>query len=160
PALLDDERLVVDEAVRPVLTGLHRGDDRMRALARVLGGVAVWRRVAAADLAAAAADAKVHPPAADRETVLAAVGVLPLADGDLGQMRAVDCHQCSSVSALGGRGAGIDDRGKRGLELVAQMLVLGRQAKRLAKVLRVLVDGESGAGRRELEQHAARLTEV
>src|SRR5690242_3487833 len=90
PALLDDERLVVDEAVRPVLSALHRRDDRMGALARVLGRVAVGRRVAAADLAAAATDAQVQPMAADRQTVLAAVGVLGAPDGDLIQMCAVD----------------------------------------------------------------------
>src|ERR1700755_1860708 len=105
PALLDDERLVVDEAVRPVLSALHRRDDRVSALARVLGGVAVGRRVAAADLAAAATHAQVHPLGAYRQAVLTAVGVLRTPDGDLIQMCAVDQFG-SSLSALGGLGAG------------------------------------------------------
>ena len=46
------------------------------------------------------------------------------------------------------------------LELVAQVLVLGRQAQRLADVLRILVDGEAGRERRDLEQDAARDAEV
>src|SRR5689334_3495090 len=159
PALLDDERLVVDEAVGPVLSALHRRDDRMRALARVLGGVPVGRRVAATDLAAAAADTQVQPVAAYRQAVLAAVGVLGPPDRDLIQVCAVD-HWGSSLSALGGLCARVDERGQRRLELLAHLLILGRQAQLLAEVLRVLVDREPRARRRELEQHAARLAEV
>ena len=46
------------------------------------------------------------------------------------------------------------------LELVAEVLEVGRQHKRLAEVLRVLVDVEARAEGRDLEEHAARLPEV
>src|SRR6185312_3006876 len=40
------------------------------------------------------------------------------------------------------------------------MLVVGRQRQLFAEVLERLVDGEAGADRGDLEQHAARLAEV
>ena len=56
--------------------------------------------------------------------------------------------------------ARVDDGRQRALELLAQVLVLGRQPQRLAEVLRVLVDREAGGEGRDLEQHPARLAEV
>src|SRR6478736_9023944 len=66
----------------------------------------------------------------------------------------------SSLSALGGLRARVDERGQRGLELLAHLLVLRRETQLLAEVLGVLVDGEPRTRRRQLEQHPARLAEV
>src|SRR5205823_14652376 len=80
-------------AIRPALTGLDRADDRMPALAGMPARVAIRRRVAAADVPAAAAGSQVQPCAADRETVLAARHVIRPFDDDLIEMRARD-HRC------------------------------------------------------------------
>src|SRR5690349_9117753 len=70
--LLEHEGHVVGVAVRPVLAGLDRRHDRMTTRTDVLGGVAIGRGVAAADVAAGAAHPKVDPRGADRQAILAA----------------------------------------------------------------------------------------
>ena len=54
----------------------------------------------------------------------------------------------------------VGQRRQRPLEHGAQVLVLGGQAQLLAEVLGVLVDGEPGRARRDLEQDPLRLAEV
>src|SRR3954449_1048199 len=66
----------------------------------------------------------------------------------------------SGPAWTGGGGARVGERREQLLELRAQILVLDRQAQRLAEVLGVLVDGEAGRGRGDLEQDALRLLEV
>src|SRR6266446_6929842 len=66
---------LVDVAPAPALPRLERGDDRMPGLLEVLGGVLVLRVVAAADVPAFPAQAKMHPGVPRREAFLAAVGV-------------------------------------------------------------------------------------
>src|SRR5690606_6768554 len=56
--------------------------------------------------------------------------------------------------------ARIDDGPQVRLDLVAQMLVVGRQRELFAEALERLIDGEAGAERRDLKQDAARLAEV
>ncbi len=63
---------VVDEAVRPRLARLGRGDERVAGPAGVLPGVPVRRGVAATDVAAAEAGPQVHPRAAVAQAVHAA----------------------------------------------------------------------------------------
>lgn len=57
----------------PALAGLERPDDRMPGLAEMGGGVLVRRAVAAADMTAGHAEAKMHPRSAHTKAVLAAV---------------------------------------------------------------------------------------
>src|SRR5439155_15972521 len=49
---------------------------------------------------------------------------------------------------------------QHGLELTAEVLVVGRERERLAQVLERLVGGEARADRGDLEENAARLAEV
>src|SRR5262249_53140961 len=72
---LDLEHEVVDVAPEPRLARFERAHDRVGRRVEVLGGVAVRRAVAAADVAARLAHAQVDPPPTDREAVLATVGV-------------------------------------------------------------------------------------
>lgn len=73
------------------LEGLH---DRMGALAEVRAGMAARRRVAAADVAAAEAQAEVNPAAACSEALLAA---LWRAGRDIADLRGMD----AAVSHVG-----------------------------------------------------------
>src|ERR1043166_9222502 len=68
------QEALVDVAPGPGLAGLDRGHDRVLGRAEVLGGVAIRRRVAARDVAAAQALAEVHPAAADLQAIDAAGG--------------------------------------------------------------------------------------
>src|SRR5829696_5248728 len=66
-----------------------------------------------------------------------------------------------ALRALSGPlGARVDDGSQRPLQPRAQVLVLGGQAQLLAETLGVLVGGEAGGERGDLEEHAARLAEV
>jgi len=60
---------LVNVAPTPVLAGLERLDDRMMAGVKVFRRVSVWRRVAAANVAAGQAKAQVQPDAADAQAV-------------------------------------------------------------------------------------------
>src|SRR5262245_56842271 len=66
------QEAIVDVAPRPALAGLDGGEDRVPAGVEVLGGVAIGRRVAAADMPAGEAFAQVDPFTADLQAVLAA----------------------------------------------------------------------------------------
>src|SRR5437879_3304091 len=66
---------LIDVAPAPALPRLERGDDRMPGLLEMLGGVLVLRVVAASDVPARPAQAKMHPSVARCEAFLAAVGV-------------------------------------------------------------------------------------
>src|SRR6266480_6907858 len=66
---------LVDVAPAPALPRLERGDDRMPGLLEMLGGVLVLRVVAASDVPARPAQAKMHPGVSRGEAFLAAVGV-------------------------------------------------------------------------------------
>src|SRR5258706_3731379 len=56
-------------------TWLQRGHDGVPGLVKMPGGVLVFRVVAAADMAAGAAQAQVHPGIAGGETFLATIGI-------------------------------------------------------------------------------------
>ena len=138
----DHEHHVVHVAVGPVLAGLDRGDDRMAALVGVMGGVAVRRGVAAPDLAADAAHPQVHPPG--RRSSGTPRSRRP---GRAGSTRSGRDARRWPRSSPGRLRARVDQRRERVLELVSQVLVLGRQAQRLAEVVGVLVDREArGSG--------------
>ena len=64
------------------------------------------------------------------------------------------------AAQLRGGDSRVGDRPQPRLDLVAQVLVVGRQRELLAQMLERLVDGEAGAERGDLEQHPARLAEV
>src|SRR6266581_2337328 len=66
---------LVDVAPAPAFPRLERGDDRMPGLLEMLGGVLVLRVVAASDVPARPAQAKMHPGVSRGEAFLAAVGV-------------------------------------------------------------------------------------
>src|ERR1019366_5461894 len=70
--LAQDEGDLVDRAPGPVLAGLDRAHDRMGGLGGVARGVLVGRGVTAADLAAGATDAQVHPTPAHLQALLTA----------------------------------------------------------------------------------------
>src|SRR5215208_927567 len=93
---LDGGADLVDVAPDPVLARLRRPRDRVPVVARVPARVPVRRGVAAPDLPAARAHPQVHPAAADREALLAAVDRLGEGrDADLIEVRAVG-HRFSS----------------------------------------------------------------
>src|SRR5882762_2711872 len=78
PRLLRSSELhvdLVDIAPAPAFPGLERGDDRMPGLLEMLGGVLVLRVVAASDMTARPAQAKMQPGVSRREAFLAAVCV-------------------------------------------------------------------------------------
>ena len=64
----------IHEAPDPALDALERGDQRMAGGMEVRRGVAMPRRVAAADVAALQALAQVDPGVAEIEALLAALG--------------------------------------------------------------------------------------
>ena len=64
---------LVDIAPPPAFGWVITFDDRMSGLVEVLGRMAIWGIVAAADMAAGAADAQMHPPGPGLEALLAAV---------------------------------------------------------------------------------------
>src|SRR6266705_2244010 len=66
---------LVDKAPAPALPRLEGGDDRMPGLLEMLGGVLVLRFVAAADMPARPAQAKMHPGVSGGEAFLAAARV-------------------------------------------------------------------------------------
>ena len=66
---------VVDVAPAPTLAGLERLHDRVLSAVEVLGGVFVFRRVAATDMAALQAQPQVHPAVTHLQTLFAALGV-------------------------------------------------------------------------------------
>jgi hypothetical protein len=66
---------VVDVAPAPSLAGLERLHDRVLSAVEVLGGVFVFRRVAATDMAALQAQPQVHPAVTHLQTLFAALGV-------------------------------------------------------------------------------------
>jgi hypothetical protein len=59
--------------IKPILTGFETCDDRVTGRSSVLGGVLAGRAIAASDMPALRASAKVQPPAARRQTLNAAV---------------------------------------------------------------------------------------
>src|SRR5437867_6970354 len=65
---------LVDVAPAPAFPRLERGDDRMPGLLEMLGGVLVLRVVAASDVPARPAQAKVHPAVSHCEAFLATIG--------------------------------------------------------------------------------------
>jgi len=65
---------LVDIAPAPALGRVIAFDDRMRCFVEVLGCMAIWGIVAAADMAAGATDAQMDPPASGLEAFLATVG--------------------------------------------------------------------------------------
>src|SRR6266446_3659362 len=67
------QRVFVYIAEAPLLSGLQRADDRVARGVKMLGRVLVLGRVAAADVAAAHAQAQVHPGIAHRQALLAAL---------------------------------------------------------------------------------------
>jgi len=66
---------VVDVAPAPSLTGLERLHDRVLSAVEVLGGVFVFRRVAATHMAALQAQPQVHPAVTHLQALFAALGV-------------------------------------------------------------------------------------
>src|SRR5437867_9833524 len=84
---------LVDVAPAPAFPRLERGDDRMPGLLEMLGGVLVLRVVAASDVSARPAQAKMHPGVSRGEAFLAAVGV------------GRGCLYGTQMSASGGHGA-------------------------------------------------------
>ena len=65
---------LVEEAPAPVLAGLEGLDDRVADPMRMQACVATGRRIAAADVATAQAQAQVHPGRAEPETFLTTLG--------------------------------------------------------------------------------------
>jgi len=65
---------LIDKAPAPILTRLDRLHDRMLRLMEMLGGMLVFRRIAAAHVAAGAAKAQMDPRVAHFEAFLAALG--------------------------------------------------------------------------------------
>jgi hypothetical protein len=61
----------IDIAPSPPFRRIVAFDDGMAGLAKMLGGVTVWRAVAAADMAARPAEAQMHPGRTDLQTLLA-----------------------------------------------------------------------------------------
>ena len=142
---VDQQRLVVDEAVRPRLAGLDRADQRVLVLARVAAGVLVRRRVAAPHLPAAEADAQVDPAVAGLEALLAAGDAVPgrdLGDLDLVEMGAGG-HAGHATPRRRGAGSGRLVRllflvalagVGLGVDVVLEVRVLGRvEARRVAR---------------------------
>src|SRR4029450_5488959 len=78
--VLDDERGLVYEAPRPVLTRLERGHDRMPGGRGVLARVFVDRRVAAPHVPARAAHPEMYPARAHLEALLASLDLLRRGD--------------------------------------------------------------------------------
>ncbi len=62
---------LVDIAPSPPFRRIVAFDDGMAGLAKMLGGVTVWRAVAAADMAARPAEAQMHPSRTKFQTFLA-----------------------------------------------------------------------------------------
>src|SRR5215207_1102971 len=84
PDLGNQEREVIDVAPGPLLARLERADQRVTALVRVGGGMAVGRVVAAPDLSALEADPQMQPRVAHGQTLLTALdGLGQLLDLDL-----------------------------------------------------------------------------
>src|SRR5437588_4260479 len=67
---------------------------------------------------------------------------------------------CLRLARRSDRAPGERKRGQDTLELRAHVLELRRERKRLAEMLERLIGGEAGAERCDLEQYAARLSEV
>ena len=61
----------IDIAPSPPFRRIVAFDDGMAGLAKMLGGVTVWRAVAAADMAARPAEAQMHPRRTKFQTFLA-----------------------------------------------------------------------------------------
>src|SRR5437773_2414767 len=87
----DLQRHLVYVAPAPVLSGFEGGHDRVMAGAEMLGGVLVLGIVAAADVAAGAAQPKMHPGVAHGEAFLAAGGIGRAGQDEL-EMAAFRCH--------------------------------------------------------------------
>jgi hypothetical protein len=66
---------LVDVAPGPIFAGLERFYDGVLGGMKVFGGVSIFRRIAAADVAAAQAQAQVDPGVAHLQTFFAAFGV-------------------------------------------------------------------------------------
>lgn len=64
---------LIDVAPAPILAGLKRLDDRMRGVMKVLGGVLVFRRIAAANVSALQAQSQVDPTVPHFQALLAAM---------------------------------------------------------------------------------------
>jgi hypothetical protein len=79
----------------PSLARLERGDQRMPRGPEVPGGVLVSGGIAAADVPAEEALAKVHPGVAGFETFLAAVDPVAAGDGDRREVAAFGWHRQS-----------------------------------------------------------------
>lgn len=62
----------VDVTPTPIFAGFEGANDRVLRRAKMLCGVAVFRRIAAANVAADQAQAKVHPRVTHQEALLAA----------------------------------------------------------------------------------------
>ena len=80
---------LVDVAPAPILPGLERSHDRMFGRMIMLGGVLVLRIVAAADVPAGPAQAKMHPGVAAREAFLAAIAIAPVGRDELEMIAAI-----------------------------------------------------------------------
>src|SRR5207302_4611946 len=74
--------------------------------------------------------------------------------------RAPPIGLCLRLARGAGRSPCEGKRGQDALKLRAHMLELWRERKRFAEVFKRLIGGEAGAERRDLEQHAARFSEV
>src|SRR5581483_5459548 len=79
---------LIDVTPTPVLGGLVRGDDGVSGLVKVFGGVLVLGRVAASDVAAGQAHAKVDPAIAGFQALLPTRGARRHI-ANLGEMGAV-----------------------------------------------------------------------
>jgi len=64
---------LVDIAPAPSFGRVVALDNRMRCFVEMLGGMAIWGIVAAADMTAGAADSQMHPPASGLEAFLASI---------------------------------------------------------------------------------------
>src|SRR5437016_8760889 len=95
PRLFKLQSDLVCVAPAPALPRLERGDDRMPGLAEMLGGVLVLRVVAAADVPARPAKAKMHPGVSRSEAFLAAVRFGRIRFHEI-QMRASGRHRGTS----------------------------------------------------------------
>jgi hypothetical protein len=88
------EHNLVDVAPHPVFARLDGLHDGVLAVAEMLGGMLVFGRIAAADVAAFAANAEMHPSVAHLKALFAALG-LWLDVFDLALMPAGLAHEAS-----------------------------------------------------------------
>jgi hypothetical protein len=83
---------LVNIAPAPIFSGLERLDDRVLGFMKVLGGVLVFGRIAAADVAAFQTQAQVHPGVSHFEAFFAATS----AGSDFAHLIRV-CAACSHI---------------------------------------------------------------